>query len=42
VSGDNLNNVRRDTVRIFRKKKGECLKERINELLRANLRMVTY
>jgi hypothetical protein len=31
-SGDNLNNVRREASRHFRKKKRECLKDKINEL----------
>jgi hypothetical protein len=32
INGDNLQNVRRETSRIFRKKKREHLKGKINEL----------
>jgi hypothetical protein len=32
INGDNLQNLRRETSRIFRKKKRECLKDKINEL----------
>jgi hypothetical protein len=32
INGDNLNNVRRETSKIFRNKKREYLKEKINEL----------
>jgi hypothetical protein len=32
INGDNLNNVRRETSRHFRNKKGEYLKDKINEL----------
>jgi hypothetical protein len=34
TNGDNLNSVRREGSRIFRKKKREYLKEKINELER--------
>jgi hypothetical protein len=32
INGDNLQNVRHETSRAFRKKKREYLKDRINEL----------
>jgi len=32
IYGDNLQNLRRETSRIFRKKKREYLKDKINEL----------
>jgi hypothetical protein len=32
INGDNLNNIRREASRNFRNKKGECMKDKINEL----------
>jgi hypothetical protein len=32
INGDNLQNLRRETSRIFRSKKGEYPKDKINEL----------
>jgi hypothetical protein len=34
VNEDNLNDVRWDTTRYFKNKKRECLKDKINELVR--------
>jgi hypothetical protein len=34
INGDNLNKVRREASRHFRNKKGEYLKDKINELAR--------
>jgi hypothetical protein len=32
INGDNLQNLKRETSRIFRNKKRECMKGKINEL----------
>jgi hypothetical protein len=32
INGDNLNNVRRETSRHFRKRKKECMEDKIDEL----------
>jgi hypothetical protein len=38
INGDNQNNIRREASGHFRNKKGECLKEKINELARRTLK----